>query len=142
MFPSTFEIVDPLPSMENPSDPVDPDAPRTINFKTLYWKCEDVESESGDVAALQIHIGGRTEPSEAFPEGQTVHCVVQNFTPYVYLELPKRIKWNKAKCIAVVDFFKKIMKTEGPIEYWLLQKESNCETICKRCQYTVTLSHR
>ena len=116
-------------------DPVDPDAPRTINFKTLYWKCEDVESESGDVSTLQIHIGGRTEPSENFPQGQTVHCVVQNFTPYVYLELPTRIRWNKAKCIAVVDFFKKIMKTDAPIEYWLLQKyklhhKKLCSTIC------------
>lgn len=104
---------------------------RNIFFKTLYWKYEDLEEEN----KLQIHVGGRTAPSEEFPDGQTVHCVVENFTPYVYLELPERIRWNKAKCIAVVEYFKKIMKDDGPVDYWLRKKyklhhKKLCSTIC------------
>lgn len=90
--------------------------PRTTQFKTFYWNY--IETEDNE---LEIHVGGRTAPD---PDGETksVHCVIENFTPFVYLELPKRIKWNKAKCIAVYEYFKKVMKSEGPIGFKLLQK--------------------
>lgn len=91
--------------------------PRTVNFKSFYWNY--VETEENE---LEIHIGGRTAPDPDTGETQTVHCVVENFTPFVYLELPTRIKWNKAKCIAVYEYFKKVMKSEGPIGFKLLQK--------------------
>lgn len=91
--------------------------PRTVVFKSFYWNY--VETEENE---LEIHIGGRTAPDPETGETQSVHCVVDNFTPFVYLELPKRIKWNKAKCVAVFEYFKKIMKSEGPISFALLQK--------------------
>lgn len=91
--------------------------PRTVTFKAFYWNYTETEENE-----LEIHIGGRTAPDPETGETQSVHCVVENFTPFVYLELPKRIKWNRAKCIAVVEYFKKVMKTEGPIGYKLLQK--------------------
>ena len=84
---------------------------RTVEFKLLYWKYEDT-----DDGALQIHIGGKTKDKEK------VHCIVTGFTPFVYLELPKRIKWNKAKCKILVEHFQKVMKSSGPLQYWLLQK--------------------
>lgn len=90
---------------------------REITFKCYYWNY--VETEDNE---LDIHIGGRTAPDPETGETKSVHCVVQNFTPFVYLELPKRIKWNKAKCVAVFEYFKKVMKSEGPIAFSLLQK--------------------
>lgn len=91
--------------------------PRTVTFRAFYWNYTETEENE-----LEIHIGGRTGPDPETGETQSVHCVVENFTPFIYLELPRRIKWNRAKCIAVVDYFKKIMKSEGPIGYKLLQK--------------------
>ncbi|HMP28159.1 MAG TPA: DNA polymerase domain-containing protein, partial [Saprospiraceae bacterium] len=85
--------------------------PRTVIFKTFYWKFEDTED-----GTLEIHIAGRTA------DNKSVHCIVQNFTPFVYLELPKRIRWDKAKCLAVFNYFQKIMKSEGPLSMQLLRK--------------------
>ena len=89
---------------------------RTVIFKTYYWNYEEP-----DEGGLIIHMGGRTAPDE---NGITksVHCIVQNFTPFVYLELPKRIKWNKAKCIAVFEYFQKVMKSDGPMSFKMLSK--------------------
>ncbi len=95
---------------------VDESEPRTIEFKSFYWNYKETDDNE-----LFITIGGRTAPDE---NGKTksVHCIVENFTPFVYLELPKRIKWNKQKCKAVFEYFKKVMKSEGPINYSLLTK--------------------
>lgn len=97
-----------------------PSEPRTIRFKTFYWKYEDADASMGGEGDerdnLEIHIAGRTA------DDKSVHCIVKNFTPFVYLELPKRVKWNRAKCIAVFEHFKKILKNNAPLEMWLLQK--------------------
>jgi DNA polymerase delta subunit 1 len=98
--------------------------PRVVRFKTYYWNYEETEDHE-----LFIHVGGRTE------DGLSVHTVIKGFTPFVYLQLPKRIKWNKAKCIAVFDYLKKVMKSEGPLNFWLLKKyllkhKQLCNTMC------------
>lgn len=87
------------------------EGPRTVTFKTFYWKFEDT-----DEGQIEINIAGRTA------DNKSVHCIVQNFTPFVYLELPKRIRWDKAKCMAVFNYFQKIMKSEGPLSMQLLRK--------------------
>ena len=78
--------------------------PRVVRFKTYYWNYEETDDHE-----LLIHVGGRTE------DGKIVHSVIKGFTPFVYLQLPKRIKWNKAKCIAVFEYLKKLM----PIDFAL-----------------------
>ncbi len=86
--------------------------PRVIQFKTFYWNYEETDDHE-----LFIHVAGRTA------DDKSVHCIIEEFSPFVYLELPKRVKWNKGKCAAVFEYFKKIMKSEGPLEYWLLKKK-------------------
>ena len=98
--------------------------PRTIRFKTYYWTYEETDDHE-----LFIHVAGRTE------DEKSVHCLIKGFTPFVYLKLPKRISWNKAKCIAVFEYLKKVMKSEGPQNYWLLKKyllkyKKLCNTMC------------
>jgi Iridoviridae putative DNA polymerase len=93
------------------SEDVEVEGPRTVIFKTFYWKFEDT-----DEGQIEINIAGRTA------DNKSVHCIVQNFTPFVYLELPKRIRWDKAKCMAVFNYFQKIMKMEGPLSMQLLRK--------------------
>jgi len=97
------------------------DEPRKVRFKTYYWNYEETDEHE-----LFIHVGGRTE------DERSVHCVIKGFTPFVYLQLPKRITWNRAKCIAVFEY---LMKSEGPQSYWLLKKyllkyKKICNTIC------------
>ena len=89
--------------------------PRTVQFKSFYWSFEETNDHDED-NTLQIHVAGRSL------DGKSVHCVIENFPPFVYLELPKRIKWNKAKCMAVFEYFKKTMKSQAPLDYQLLQK--------------------
>jgi len=97
--------------MDPQVDDIDPLAPRTIQFKAFYWNYEETEEKE-----LFIHVGGRTA------DDKSVHCKIAGFTPFVYLELPTRVRWNKAKCIALFEYFKKIMKADGPLQYWLQQK--------------------
>jgi DNA polymerase delta subunit 1 len=84
---------------------------RAVRFKAMYWSVEETE----DYECI-IHVSGLTENQE------TVQVQVEGFTPYVYLELPRRIKWNKAKCNAVFKHFKNIMKQKGPIKYKMFAK--------------------
>lgn len=83
---------------------------RTVIFKAGYWYHE-VE----DNKAL-IHVGGRTQKNES------VHLIVEHFTPFIYVELPKRVSWDKHKCKLYFDYLKTSMKGEGPIAYNLVQK--------------------
>lgn len=80
--------------------------PRTVRFKATYWSFEETEDDE-----LIIHTSGLTE------KGESVHIKIQHFTPFVYLELPKYIKWNKTKCKALMEYFKNRMKSSGPIKY-------------------------
>ena len=97
--------------------------PRTVRFKCQYWGVEETEDKE-----LNIHICGRTS------EQKTVYCIIDDFTPFVYLELPKRIRWNKPKCQELFDYFKNTMKSDGPLSFFMtkkvhpaLQKASLCD---------------
>ena len=90
---------------------------RIIKFKAGYWYHEFIENENRAV----IHIGGRTQKNE------TVHVIVENFEPTVYLELPTRIAWDRTKCKVLFEWLKKTMVDKngvkyGPVDHSLTQK--------------------
>jgi DNA polymerase elongation subunit (family B) len=85
---------------------------RTIKFKAGYWYHELFEKEHRAV----IHIGGKTQQNE------TVHIIVENFKPTVFLELPKRIDWDRTKCKKLYEWLKEKMGLDGPTHYNLTQK--------------------
>jgi DNA polymerase elongation subunit (family B) len=90
---------------------------RIIKFKAGYWYHEFLENENRAV----IHIGGRTQKNE------TVHVIVENFEPTVYLELPTRIAWDRTKCKVLYEWLKKTMVDKngvkyGPVDHSLTQK--------------------
>lgn len=88
---------------------------RTIQFKSFYWSYEETNNHD-EPNELFIHVAGRSL------DGKSVHCVIEDFPPTVYLELPKRVKWNKAKCASLFEYLKKTMKSNAPLDYQLLQK--------------------
>jgi DNA polymerase elongation subunit (family B) len=89
---------------------------RTVIFKAGYWYHEVVDNKT------LIHVGGRTQKNES------VHLIVDHFTPFVYVELPKRISWDKQKCKMYFDYLKgsmidkKTMKNDGPLTHNPVQK--------------------
>ena len=85
---------------------------RTVRFKATNWSCEETDGHE-----LVIHLSGLTK------DQKTVQVKVEGFTPFVYLELPSRVKWNPTKCKAVFQYFQKAMKAEGPIRYKMYAKE-------------------
>jgi DNA polymerase elongation subunit (family B) len=87
-------------------------SPRTVKFKANYWSFE--ESPENE---LFIYIGGMTQ------RGKTVLVKVTGFAPSVYLELPKRVTWNRTKCTELFEFFQRRMQSEGPISFKMLEKE-------------------
>ena len=87
---------------------------RTIIFKTSYWSFEENETDN----QLFIHIGGLTEKNES------VHCTVIGFTPFVYLELPKRIKWTPTTCNDLFDYLKLILKSNAPLNFVPIKKDN------------------
>jgi len=84
---------------------------RTIICKANYWSFEETEDHE-----LFIHMGGLTT------DEKSVHVRIDNFTPFVYVELPKRIKWNKTKCRTLFEFYQERYKSEGPITFSMLKK--------------------
>lgn len=53
---------------------------------------------------------------------RSVHVRINNFTPFVYVELPRRVLWNRDKCRTLFEFFQQRYKSEGPIKYSMFQK--------------------
>lgn len=87
-------------------------SPRTVKFKANYWSYEETPENE-----LFIYIGGMTQ------RAKTVLVKVKGFAPSVYLELPKRVTWNRPKCIELFEFFQRRMQSEGPISFKMLEKE-------------------
>jgi len=85
---------------------------RSLIFKSMYWSYEDLIDEN----KLIIHVSGMTRDQE------TVQIQIENFTPYVYLELPKRLRWNKVMCTKLFEYFKGCMKKNGPLIFKFQQK--------------------
>ena len=73
---------------------------RKIIVKPSYWSYEDDEEEN----ALDIHIGGQTV------DEQTVHIIVQNFKPYIYIELPQKITWTVGACRSLYAYLSQIIR--------------------------------
>jgi DNA polymerase delta subunit 1 len=107
-------VLDEIATNTNYDETIDLGA-RTIQFKSFYWSFEET-NDHDEPNELLIHVGGRSL------DGKSVHCVIEHFPPFVYLELPKRIRWNKAKCMTVFEYLKRTMKSNGPLSYQLLQK--------------------
>lgn len=84
---------------------------RTLEFKAQYWSYEET-----DDSELNIYVGGLTEKQE------TVLIKVVDFTPFVYLQLPTRMKWNTAKCKALFQYFQDILKNDGPKDFSMYRK--------------------
>lgn len=80
------------------------DKPRNLIFKSSYWSFEDEEE-------CIISVSGRTK------EGESIQVRVEGFRPFVYLELPMRIKWTTSKCDALFNFLKTSMKSDAPLYY-------------------------
>lgn len=85
---------------------------RSVVFKAAYWSFEETPDHE-----LYIHIGGLTSKMES------VQVRVHNFTPYVYLELPARVNWNKDRGNKLFEYLTKRLKTEGPLQHKLLMKK-------------------
>lgn len=83
---------------------------REVTFKAGYWYYEEVEGKT------VIHIGGRTA------DNKSVHALINNFTPFVYVELPRRVSWNKYKAATLYEYLQRTMKSEGPIQMSLHKK--------------------
>ena len=83
---------------------------RTVIFKAGYWYHEIIDGKT------LIHIGGRTQNNES------VHVIVNYFTPFVYVELPKRVNWDKHKCDTLFKYLKSSMKEDGPLTKNPVQK--------------------
>lgn len=67
-----------------------------VRFKGQYWYYENLDRDD----KLYIYVGGRTE------DNKTVFLRIDRFTPYIYLELPQRVKWNKTYAREVFEYFK------------------------------------
>lgn len=78
-----------------------------IIFKALYWNYEDDVEEN----ELKIFIGGLT------PSNESVQIIVTGFLPWVYVELPDRVK-TPAKLKSLFEFFQKRFKC---VSYALLK---------------------
>jgi DNA polymerase elongation subunit (family B) len=86
--------------------------PRTVKFKANYWSFEETPENE-----LYIYIGGMTQ------KGKTVLVKVTGFYPSVYLELPKRVSWNRYKCKELFEFFQKRMGDQAPLSFKMLEKD-------------------
>jgi DNA polymerase delta subunit 1 len=78
---------------------------RVVYFKALYWGVEEVDNET------RVHIGGLQR------DNKSVHVIVKNFKPFVYLELPKKYDWNSDQIKMLISYFKNTMRENGPVSY-------------------------
>lgn len=81
-------------------------------FKSWFWK----EYINEDTDKSEILISGRDVNKK------TVMCIVEDFEPFIYLELPSRINWDSNKCAILFKYFKDVMKDCAPIRYETLAK--------------------
>lgn len=85
---------------------------RKCSFKVFYWHNEDQDNKT------VIHVGGRTA------DNKTVYCLIDNFTPFVNVELPSRdgLIWDKSKVTRFFEMLQKEMKwfdqkTQAQVNY-------------------------
>ena len=81
-------------------------------FKSWFWK----EYINEDTNKSEILISGRDVNKK------TVMCIVEDFEPFIYLELPSRINWDSSKCAILFKYFRDVMKDCAPVRYETLAK--------------------
>jgi len=92
---------------------------RTIVCKPYHWTYEDHQDPiDGFKSYVEIKISGHSLTNE------TVYIKVEDFRPYVYLQLPTGkvenrdpVVWNKARRGALIRHFQETLKHRGPISY-------------------------
>lgn len=110
-----------------------------VVFKAYEWNLSN-EDESREI----FYISGLT------PEGKSVIVRVEDFTPFVQIELPPRIKWEKEKQFLLFEYIKNNLQEQyTPIKYSCKTKYSlmhkkkgfymTCvfpnQAACRNCQY-------
>ena len=81
-------------------------------FFSYSWNIEDKETNR-----TVIRIYGLNEKNE------NVCVIVNNFTPYIYLELPENIVWDTTKAQLVVSKLDEILKDRKPVVKQLMFKK-------------------
>lgn len=88
-----------------------------IEFKASYWGYKDVIDRQENKNYMAIYCTGITETNK-----QVVTQIV-GYQPHVYLELPKRIKWNKTKVLHVMKYIEDELKSDMPTSYKYMKRE-------------------
>ena len=81
-------------------------------FFTYSWH---IDEEEEDVTSIRVY--GINQNNESI-------CVrVDNFTPYVYIELPDHIKWNAGNAQLVANKIDELLRDQKPLEKRLMMKK-------------------
>src|SRR5437868_12954145 len=96
-------------------------SPREITFKTAYWYYEQMKDNSSAI----IHIGGRTG------DNKTVHVIVENYHPAIYLQLSDKIQWTDGDVRATFKYLRDKMRVIDyePQEKFLLRHKTIVKTL-------------
>lgn len=97
---------------------------RTIVFKAIEWQLGDYINDNEC-----FYVTGITQNNES------VLIRVDGFTPFIYLELPNRIKWDKDKQSQLFQFIKDNITTN-------YKKTVNCEAIKYEMQQRYSLYYK
>lgn len=95
---------------------------RTIVCKPYHWTYED-------------HIDDQEDPFQAYTEikisghalnNDTVYLSVNDFRPYVYLQLPTdtKVKWDRTRRQALFRHFQNWLKHRGPLSYEAVKRKN------------------
>ena len=85
---------------------------QTDSFFPYSWHIDDAETE-----ITSIRIYGLNN------DNKNVCLRVDNFTPYIYVELPTKISWNSAKAQMVGSKIDEIMRDKRPIKKVFMMKK-------------------
>lgn len=85
---------------------------RTVELAARYWS---VKKENGQDV---IYVSGPTEEINENGGNRSALVKIHGFEPSVFLELPRRVKWNKEKCQKVFEYLQFILpySRDGRIE--------------------------
>ena len=78
----------------------------TFNFFPFQWSFEDETNDEGIMVNI-IRAYGWNEKNES------VYCCINNFHPFIWIELPTEIEWTESKINILVGILKSINKAKG-----------------------------
>lgn len=116
------DIVEATSASDEASSEADEYALRTIVCKPYHWTYED-------------HIDDQEDPFQAYTEikisghalnNDTVYLSVNDFRPYVYLQLPTdtKVKWDRTRRQALFRHFQNWLKHRGPLSYEAVKRKN------------------